>query len=56
MGTDLHREDDGDDENLPQKHDPSSEALPRLPIYHPAFKLAEQAIPTIIQVLHEFIN
>jgi len=56
MGTDLHEEDDGDDEDLPQKHDPSSKALPRLPIYHPAFKLVEQAVPVMIRVFHESID
>ncbi|KAF2830583.1 hypothetical protein CC86DRAFT_378861 [Ophiobolus disseminans] len=56
LGTDINAEDEEDDEDLYIKHDPNSEELPHLPIYHPAYKIAERPVPEVLQVFYDFIQ
>lgn len=45
--------DDGEEEVPP--HDPNSQTRPRLPIYHPGFKLTEDITQMILKVFTKFI-
>lgn len=56
MGIDFNDDDDDDEEDdVDTVHDPATETLPRLPIYHPAYKLVEKAVPAALNVLSDFI-
>jgi hypothetical protein len=59
MGADIADSDDEDDDedvdDVPP-HDPTSEALPRLPVYHPGFGLSEQTAKQVLDVFKRFLT
>ena len=56
VGHNNNDEDEDDEDDWKPPHDPTSEKLPRLPIYHPAFKLTEKITHKTLKVFETFIK
>jgi maltoporin len=46
---------DSDDEDRVPAHDPNSQTRPKLPIYHPGFKLTEEITQNVLRTFTQFI-
>jgi F0F1-type ATP synthase beta subunit len=52
---DDDEDDDMDDDEVPP-HNPASEQLPKLPIFHPAFELTEKTTKETLQIVEAYIK